>query len=36
VTVEVKGARELKLIVTDGSDGLRNDYAWWGDARFIK
>ena len=36
VVVDVASARELKLVVTDGGDGLRNDYAWWGDARFIR
>jgi hypothetical protein len=31
----VAGARELKLAVSDGGDGITNDYAWWGEARFI-
>lgn len=35
VVVDVKGAKSLTLIVTDAGDGLRNDYAWWGDARFL-
>jgi len=35
VVVDVGGARELKLVVTDGGDGITNDYGWWGDARFI-
>jgi hypothetical protein len=35
VVVDVGGAHELRLVVTDGGDGLRNDYAWWGDARFV-
>jgi len=33
VVVDVRGANELTLIVTDAGDGLTNDYAWWGDAR---
>jgi len=36
VVVDVRGARELKLVVTDGGDGIRNDYAWWGEARLIR
>ena len=36
VVVEVAGASELKLVVTDGGDGITNDYAWWGEARLIK
>jgi len=36
VVVDVSGAKELKLVVTDGGDGIRNDYAWWGEARLIK
>ena len=36
VVVDVAGAKELKLVVTDGGDGIRNDYAWWGEARLIK
>jgi len=35
VIVEVGGAKKLKLAVTDAGDGIANDYAWWGDARFI-
>ena len=36
VVVDVAGAKELKLVVTDAGDGIRNDYAWWGEARLIK
>ena len=36
VVVDVSGAKELKLVVTDGGDGIRNDYAWWGEARLIR
>jgi endo-alpha-N-acetylgalactosaminidase len=36
VAVDVAGAKELKLVVTDGGDGITNDYAWWGEARLIK
>jgi NPCBM/NEW2 domain/F5/8 type C domain len=33
--VDVQGGQRLKLVVTDAGDGIRNDYAWWGEARFI-
>ena len=36
VVVNVRGGKKLKLVVTDGGDSIVNDYAWWGDARFIK
>ena len=36
VVVDVSGAGELKLIVTDGGDGITNDYAWWGEARLVR
>ncbi len=36
VAVDVKGATDLNLVVTDGGDGIRNDYAWWGEARLIR
>jgi hypothetical protein len=36
VVVDVKGGKKLRLVVTDGGDTIRNDYAWWADARFIK
>ena len=36
VVVEVSGAKALKLVVTDGGDGIRNDYAWWAEARLVK
>jgi len=32
VIVDVKGAKELRLVTTDGGDGIGYDYAWWGDA----
>ncbi len=35
VVLDVEGARELKLVVTDGGDGITNDYAWWGEARLV-
>ncbi|MCD6362323.1 MAG: NPCBM/NEW2 domain-containing protein [Armatimonadetes bacterium] len=35
VLVDVTGARRLTLITTDGGDSIRNDYAWWGEARLI-
>lgn len=36
VFVDVEGKKTLKLVVDDAGDGIRNDYAWWGDARLIK
>ncbi len=36
VVVDVSGAQELSLVVTDGGDGIVNDYAWWGEARLIR
>jgi NPCBM/NEW2 domain/F5/8 type C domain len=35
VILDVSGAKELKLIVTDGGNGMAYDYSWWGNARFI-
>ncbi len=35
VVINVTGAKKLKLVVTDGGNGLAYDYSWWGDARFI-
>jgi len=35
VVVDVTGADELKLTVTDAGDGITNDYAWWGEARLL-
>ena len=35
VIVDVNGGKELKLVVTDGGDGIAKDYAWWGDPKFI-
>jgi len=34
VDVDVKGKKELKLIVTDAGDGNSNDHADWADAKF--
>ena len=28
--------KELKLVVEAGGDGSRDDYAWWGEARFLR
>lgn len=36
VFIDVEGKKKLQLIVDDAGDGIRNDYAWWGDARLIK
>ena len=36
VVVDVPGAHELTLVVTDAGDGLVDDYSWWGEARLIK
>jgi hypothetical protein len=36
VVVDVRGAKVLKLVITDAGDGIRNDYAWWGEARLLK
>jgi hypothetical protein len=36
VVVDVSGAQEMTLTVTDAGDGIINDYAWWGNARLIK
>jgi hypothetical protein len=33
--IDVKGGKELTLIVTDGGDSIAYDYAWWAGARFI-
>jgi hypothetical protein len=35
VVIPVKGAKEIRLVVDDSGDGITNDYAWWGDARFL-
>ncbi len=35
VNVDVTGKKELKLIVTDGGDGINGDWAAWADARLI-
>lgn len=35
VVIDISEAKELKLVVTDGGNGLAYDYSWWGDARFI-
>ena len=36
LTIDIKGARKLKLVTTDAGDGIGYDYAWWGDARLIR
>jgi alpha-L-fucosidase 2 len=36
VVVDLEGGKELKLVVEDGGDGPGDDYAFWGEARFIK
>jgi len=36
VVVDVKGAKELKLVVGDAGDGYYDDYSWWGEARLVK
>lgn len=36
VVVDVKGGDTLRLVVEDGGDGVRSDYAWWGEPRFIR
>ncbi len=35
VCVDVSNGKKLRLEVDDAGDGIRNDYAWWGDARLI-
>lgn len=34
VEVNISGAKELKLVVTDGGNGNGSDHATWGDAKF--
>ena len=34
--VDVRGATELKLVVTDAGDGSQHDHAVWADARLLK
>lgn len=38
VEVDINGAKELKLVVTDGGDGIGSDHATWGDSKlhFVK
>lgn len=36
INVELKGAKELKLIVTDAGNGINFDHADWVDAGFIR
>lgn len=36
VNVNLTGKNELKLIVTDGGDGINSDHADWVNARLIK
>ena len=33
VEVDLAGAKELKLVVTDGGNGNGSDHATWGDAK---
>ncbi len=33
LTADVSGANELRLVVTDGGDGINNDHADWADAK---
>lgn len=35
VVVDVTGGKRLRLVVTDAGDGIRNDYAWWAEPRFL-
>jgi len=34
--IPLQGAKELKLVVTDGGDGNGGDHASWGDAYVIR
>ena len=36
VSVDLTGARELKLVVTDAGDGHHHDHADWADARLVR
>lgn len=36
IKVNIAGAKQLKLVVTDGGNGNGNDGAIWGDAKFLK
>ena len=33
VEVDINGAKELKLVVTDGGNGNGSDHATWGDTK---
>ncbi|MGG7142120.1 NPCBM/NEW2 domain-containing protein [Clostridium nigeriense] len=33
VEIDINGAKELKLVVTDGGNGIGSDHATWGDAK---
>ncbi|MDR9855490.1 NPCBM/NEW2 domain-containing protein [Paenibacillus sp. VCA1] len=35
VDVDVRGKKQLKLVVTDAGDGIGNDHGDWADAKFI-
>jgi len=35
VVVDIQGAKKLELVTEDAGDGLRGDYAWWGEARLV-
>ena len=36
IDVEIRGARQLKLVVTDGGDGINSDHADWAGARLTR
>ena len=36
VVVDLEGAKKLRLVTTDGGDGIGYDYGWWAEARLIK
>lgn len=35
IKVNIAGAREIKLVVNDGGNGIGSDHAAWGDAKFV-
>ncbi|HVT90458.1 MAG TPA: NPCBM/NEW2 domain-containing protein [Tepidisphaeraceae bacterium] len=35
ITIDVRGAKELKLVTTDAGDGINADHADWGGARLL-
>jgi len=36
VVIDIAGAKKLRLVTTDGGNGIGYDYGWWGEARLIK